>query len=170
MLCCCIRMLDVSSLLLLWVVFDTCARSAPAVQSLALIALLLPVEWRCFALASPRSWPLWANPSKQTHVIVFARVLTVASQLHVTVFESAADCPSYHMSFGWSVAVLGPSEATAFDVELSLVMQGLVHADGLSVLQGATPLMCHVHQEAAAGVLGGQALPALDPHASLHLG
>ena len=32
MLCCCIRMLDVSSLLLLWVVFDTCARSAPAVH------------------------------------------------------------------------------------------------------------------------------------------
>ena len=32
MLCCCIRMLDVSSLLLLWVVFDTCARSAPAVR------------------------------------------------------------------------------------------------------------------------------------------
>ena len=32
MLCCCIRMLDVSSLLLLWVVFDRCARSAPAVH------------------------------------------------------------------------------------------------------------------------------------------
>ena len=39
MLCCCIRMLDVSSLLLLWVVSDTCARSAPAVQSLALKAV-----------------------------------------------------------------------------------------------------------------------------------
>ena len=37
MLCCCIRMLDVSCLLLLWVVADTCARCVPAVQSLALM-------------------------------------------------------------------------------------------------------------------------------------
>ena len=61
MLCCCIRMLDISSLLLLWVVFDTCARSAPAVppqctrsapavQSLALSFRKCGIAWEGNAL------------------------------------------------------------------------------------------------------------------------
>ena len=68
----------------------------------------------------------------------------------MSIFEVDAR-PSYHMSFGWSVANSGPVETTAFDLELSFILPLVAQEDELAVqqegLQGVKVLPCDIHMD-----------------------